>query len=285
MTNISYNLIGRLDREIVNLLSAIDKMAEGLSIAFFVVGATARDILLQHAHDIRSTRATVDLDIGVSVADWNQFKALTESLVNSGLFTKSRAAQRLLFRDDFPVDIVPFGKIATDDGSIAWPPDNDVEMSIVGFQDCYQNAIPVLIRENPDLIVKVVSLAGLAILKIVSWDDNVERSGKDAGDLYLIIRNYIEAGNMERFFEKDADILQKEASDYDLSSARFLGREMANIATPATKTKLVNILQRETSSPQGHKIAMNLLGQTSFQNESYDRTVEYFNALLRGLLD
>jgi len=285
MTTISHSLIGKLDSNIVDVLSALNEIANDLEIPFFIVGATARDILLQHAHDILSTRATIDLDIGVSVSDWGRFQALKDALVDSGSFTASKMTQRLLHKTNFPVDIVPFGKISSAKGSISWPPENDFEMSVVGFQDCYQRAISVLIRENPGCVVKVVSLAGLAILKIVSWDDSVERRGKDAGDLYLIIRNYIEAGNEERFFEKDADILQQESSDYDLSSARFLGREIARMASPQTKTKLTDILEREALSSQGHKIAMNVLSLDSLQKESYERIVEYFNALLRGIMD
>ena len=285
MTTISHSLIGKLDSNIINFLSALNEIANNLEIPFFIVGATARDILLQHTHDIPSTRATIDLDIGVSVPDWDRFQVLIDALINSGLFTASRETQRLLYKGSFPVDIVPFGKISSDNGSISWPPEYAFEMSVLGFEECYQHAISVLIRENPDCVVKVASLAGLVILKIVSWDDNVERRGKDAADLYFIIRNYIEAGNMERFFEEQDDILQKEASDYDLASARFLGRDIVKMASPATKTKLINILKREAASEQGHKIAMNVLSQDSMRRESYDRVVEYFNALLRGILD
>jgi predicted nucleotidyltransferase len=286
MTTISHNLTGKIDGDTITIISSINEIAHEMEIPFFIVGATARDILLQHAHDIHSTRATIDIDIGVFVSDWAGFHNLKNALVESGQFKPGKLTQRLFFyKDNLPVDIVPFGKIARDGETIIWPPKHEIEMSIAGFQECYQYAVSVLIREKPDLIVKVVSLAGLAILKIVSWDDNIERRGKDSADLYIVIRNYIEAGNMERFFEEGGDILKEESSDYDLSSARFLGREISKIASPATKTKLIDILRREASSLQGHKIALTLIGQDSFQNESYDRVVEFFNALLRGLLD
>jgi hypothetical protein len=45
------------------------------------------------------------------------------------------------------------------------------------------------------------------------------------------------------------------------------------------------ILEREAASSQGHKIAMDLLSQDAFQKEPYEQVAEYFNALLRGLLD
>jgi predicted nucleotidyltransferase len=78
----------------------------------------------------------------------------------------------------------------------------------------------VLVSAEPDLVVKVVSLAGLAILKLVSWDDNIARRGEDAADLFLTIKNYIDAGNMDRFFE-EADIIKEEVSDYDRLAERL----------------------------------------------------------------
>jgi predicted nucleotidyltransferase len=284
MTTISHNLIGKIDEKTVAILSEIDTIARDLKLAFFIVGATARDILLQHAHDIHSTRATLDIDIGVLVSDWDQFQTLKEALVRTGTFSSTRQVQRLIYDDELLLDIVPFGGIAEDNGSISWPPEFDIEMSIVGFQECYQHAIAVQVSAEPDLVVKVVALAGLAILKLVSWDDSSERRGKDAVDLFVIIKNYIAAGNMDRFFE-EADILKEENSNYDRSSARFLGREMAKIASQAAKDKLVGILEREAVSSQGHQIAMDVLRRDTFQQESYEQIVAYFRALLRGLLD
>ena len=283
MTNILYDLTGKIDKKTVAILLEIDRIADRLRLGYFIVGATARDILLQHAHDIHTTRATVDIDIGVLVSDWNQFQALKQALVGTGKFNSARQIQRLMYEDEFPIDIVPFGGIAQDEGSISWPPEHEIEMSVAGFRECYQHAISVIASTNPELVVKVVSLAGLAIMKIVSWDDNCERRGKDAADLFIIIRDYITAGNMDRFFQEEGDILREEDSDYDLSSARFLGREIGRLASPATKEKLVNILEREAGLSQGHRIAIDVLRQDKLQSESYEKIVEHFNALLRGL--
>lgn len=284
MTTISHNLTDKIDEKTVALLSEIDVIAQNLKLAFFIVGATARDILLQHAHSIHTTRATLDVDIGVFVSDWEQLRTLKEALVRAGKFSPTRQTQRLLFDDELLLDIVPFGGIAEENDSISWPPEYDIEMSVAGFQECYQHAVSVRVSAEPDLVVKVVSLAGLAMLKLVAWDDSIERRGKDAADLIFIMKNYIAAGNIDRFFG-EADILKEEASDYDRSSARFLGREIARMAGQATKAKLAGILEREAASPQGHKIAMDVLRQDAFPKEPYEQIVEYFKALLRGLLD
>jgi hypothetical protein len=73
--------------------------------------------------------------------------------------------------------------------------------------------------------------------------------------------------------------------EYDLASARFLGRDIENISIPSTKAKLIEILEREANSNQGHKIALNILQSDFYRNESYERIVEHFNALLEGLVE
>ncbi len=106
MTSISHNLTGMIDEKTVKILSEIDAIARDLKLAFFIVGATARDILLQHAHGIRTTRATLDVDIGVFVTDWDQFQILKEALVNTEKFSLTRQAQRLCFEDELLRDII-----------------------------------------------------------------------------------------------------------------------------------------------------------------------------------
>lgn len=163
MTIISQNLTGKIDEETVALLSEIDAIARDLKLAFFIVGAAARDILLQHGHGIHTTRATMDVDIGVFVSDWDQFRTLKEALVHTGKFSPTRQAQRLRFDEELLLDIIPFGGVAEENDSISWPPEYDTELSVAGFQECYQHAVSVLVRAKPDLVVKVVSLAGLAM--------------------------------------------------------------------------------------------------------------------------
>jgi predicted nucleotidyltransferase len=128
MTTISHNLTGKIDERTVALLSEIDTIAGDLRLPFFIVGVTARDILLQHAHDIHPVRATLDIDIGVFVSDWDQFLALKEAFEHTGKFSSTKQAQRLNYTDDLPLDIVPFGGVSEDNGLISWPPEHEIEM-------------------------------------------------------------------------------------------------------------------------------------------------------------
>jgi predicted nucleotidyltransferase len=138
MTAISHNLIGKIDSDIIDILFSIDKVSRDIRIPFFIGGATARDILLQHAYDIHSTRATIDFDIGVFVSDWTQFQSLKDALIKADQSKPGKHTQRLIHTGNHPVDIIPFGKIAKNGEIISWPPKHELEMSIVGFQECYQ---------------------------------------------------------------------------------------------------------------------------------------------------
>lgn len=283
MRNTSIDLSGKINETAVSIVKEIEKISKKLDVSFFIVGATARDIILEHQFDIKPSRATIDIDIGVIVSEWEQFETLKDELACLPEFRTSREKQRLLYKNNFPVDIIPFGTIPTEDGSITWPPEHEIRMSIVGFQECYEHAISVKLSSNPELDVKVVSLAGLALLKIISWNDNPVRRSKDAADLFLIMKNYLDAGNLDRLIENATNIFEKE--DYELASARFLGRDIGEISNPDTKTILIEVLEREAISNHGHKIVIDITQSDSYRNQSYERVAEYFRALLAGLVE
>jgi predicted nucleotidyltransferase len=285
MTTTSLNLAGKIDDVVVSALGRIHQISSSMSIPFFIVGATARDILLEVHYGIGSKRATVDIDIAVFIENWDQFKRLKDELIGTTDFTPTRDIHRLLFKKRLPVDIVPFGGVGEKGDLIEWPPDGSFKMSVTGFRECYQHAIHVKISDKPELSIKVVSLAGLAILKLISWDENSARRQKDASDLVFIIRNYLDAGNLERLFEEAPDIVESGDYDYESGSARFLGRDISKIAYASTIVKLIEILKRESQGKRGHGIAMDVLRGSRLAEESYEEVSALFDALLKGLTD
>jgi predicted nucleotidyltransferase len=285
MTTTSLNLSGKIDDFVVSALGRIRQIMSSMSIPFFIIGATARDLLLEVHYGIGSKRATVDIDIAVFIENWDQFKNLKDALTGATDFTPTRDIHRLLFKKRLPVDIVPFGRVAQKDDLIEWPPDGSFKMSVTGFRECYQHAVQVIISDKPELSVKVVSLAGLAILKLISWDENSVRRQKDASDLVFIIRNYLDAGNLERLFEEAPDIVDSSDYEYEAGSARLLGRDISKIAYTSTIEKLIEILKRESQGKRGHGIAMDVLQSNRFAEESYEEVLAVFDALLKGLTD
>lgn len=202
MKNILFDISGKIEKigpNKINALYEVKKVADSLKIPFFVVGASARDFILEHCYNIKSPRMTEDIDLGVEVANWDKFNKLSKALLSTGKFSKTRWKQRLLFRDVY-IDIVPFGPIAGKDKKISWPPEHEISMSILGFEEAYEYSITVRLSSKPELDIKFPTLSGLALMKIISWKEMYPDRKTDAEDLLFIMKNYEVAGNEERLY-------------------------------------------------------------------------------------
>jgi predicted nucleotidyltransferase len=51
-------------------------------------------------------------------------------------------------------------------------------MNVAGFEEAFASSIPTQIEEN--LIVRVASIPGLTLLKLVAWSDRRRETDKDA---------------------------------------------------------------------------------------------------------
>lgn len=279
----SLNLSGKIDPVLVDVFDAIAGVAAARHIRYFVVGATARDMILRYGYGIRIRRATVDIDLGVEVVDWEQFHTLKEGLVASGQFEPTRSAQRLVYRQSLPVDIVPFGPLERDDGEISWPPDHSVRMNVQGFEDAYRDAHMVSLRSEPVLDVPFASLAGLAILKIIAWNDRFPQGRKDAGDLVFLMRSYLDAGNQERLAEEHPELLQGDDFDYERAGVRLLGLDMAKVLSPKTREVILGILDRETGDPQRYRLVEDMMGYFAGGGDAFEESLLFLNLLRSGI--
>jgi predicted nucleotidyltransferase len=123
------------------------------------------------------------------------------------------------------IDILPFGDIADAQGEIRWPPDGQVMMSMVGFDDAYRAARQVRVRASPPLDILVASAPGLTIMKLVSWAHRPEDRSRDAVDLAHILEMYLDAdNNYDRLLEAHMDLTEVENFDYVRAGARCLFR-------------------------------------------------------------
>src|SRR5690349_24803120 len=112
-----------VDPSIVHVLRTLDPIAREADYAYFVAGATARDLILVNIHGLRPGRATRDIDFGIAVENWDRFALLKERLVATGEFMPDRRAlQRLTYTDrgpgfTIPVDLIPFRGVTAADGT------------------------------------------------------------------------------------------------------------------------------------------------------------------------
>jgi predicted nucleotidyltransferase len=280
MTNISFNLSGKLDSSLVEVLREVSHVATALGIRFFVVGAMARDIVLEFCHAIRPARGTRDLDIGVEVAGWEEFQRLSEGLLATGKFNATREPQA--FRAGvFRVDIVPFGDISKGEGRITWPPEHEVSMSTMGFEEAYASAMTLRLSDQPVLDVKVPTIPGLALMKVISWHDRYPERPKDAEDLLFLMNHYAEAGNEERLYGKEDEILQAEGFDLTMAGIRLLGRDMAATANDKTGTAVASILKNEIGEQDQYRLVADMIKSARIFDE-FNGTLEKLKKLAEG---
>lgn len=268
MDNISFNLSGKIDKPIIEALSVLKTVADSLGVTFFVVGASARDIVLQHGYGIDVPRMTRDIDLGVEVADWEQFKKLEDSLISTGKFLHDKKEQQRFHFDSVMIDIIPFGPITDENKQFSWPPEHEIFMSMSGFKEAYEYSMTVRLSSTPVLDIRVPTLAGLAILKLISWKEKYPERKKDAEDLLLIMNKYENAGNLDRLYSDKQVLLQEEKFDTVLAGIRLLGEDMAAIAAPDTLEAVLHILDDEMESQSPHKLVIHMtIGARDFDDK------------------
>lgn len=262
----------RLDRPVDPLTLAVmrevDALLRELHFSYFLCGAMARDILLQHVHGIQTGTATADVDFGVAVESWEQFENIKACLIATGRFEPARKmAQRLLYRNNangqgYPLDIIPFGGVEISPHTIAWPPSGDEVLNVIGYAEVLANSVEV--RVESKLVVPVTSLPGLALLKLFAWLGRGSSDPKDALDLATMLRTYHDAGNQDRLYGDEIKLLEGAAFDLTAAGPRLLGKDVRAIAKPDTLDQ-----------------ALAMLGDTRLR----DRLVTHMAPRLRGLDD
>ncbi len=224
-----------LDPITVEVLRAVDAVAQTLAIDYFVAGAMARDIILRHVFgfDPELFLATRDIDLAVCVSGWEQFNVLKTRLIESGDFSLGHGgAQRLFYSGMYPVDLVPFGGVAERDGSVGWPPERDIVMNVTGHEDALKSTARIVVA--PDLVIPVSSPAGFAMLKIFAWlDRGAATDDKDARDLALLFNLYTRTIDPEDLYGRESDILEAVDHEHERASPRLLGRHIRRMASPA----------------------------------------------------
>ncbi|MEX0828224.1 MAG: nucleotidyl transferase AbiEii/AbiGii toxin family protein [Haliea sp.] len=255
MTDISLSASGKIDSNAVSLFMTVNRVTTGLNIEYFIAGATARDVVLGACFNLDTGAATRDVDFAFMLESWGQYDQLRGSLFETGKFqADAQVKHRLIYEDTVIVDLLPFGYIEAPPGKISWPPDSAFEMNMHGFREAYQQALAVEIA--PEVTVRFASPAGLVLLKLFAWVERRHAAhGKDARDIALLLRRYLDAGNQFRLYENDSDLLDAEDFDYEIASARILGRDIASWLSPDTLSMVRDILAQGLDESDDYPLA------------------------------
>lgn len=229
---------------LATIVQSVNDAAQGIVQRWLIVGATARDLLLHYRYGMPVRRFTVDVDIAVMVASWQVFAALHRRLINNGAVPMPDMPHRL-FVNGRQIDVIPFGGVEQD-SVIAFPPDDDVEMNVLGFADASTDAVQVILPGNVSALV--ASLPSLFILKIIAWEERHRTEPeRDGRDLRMLIDSYAEEWNEDRLYEEADDLLAAFGYDNERAAAALLGRDAAAIASVMTTDRVLSALKREAS--------------------------------------
>ena len=254
----SLDVSEKLPKGLVEVYSQIHGIVAELNVPLLIVGATARDIILVHGYNAAIERGTKDVDFGIEVQNWEHYEVLRTALIEAGFTPHSKKAHQLDTTDSdglpWEIDLIPFGGVSDEDGQIAWPPKQDFVMSVLGFDEVYQNAWDVTLSKSPELSVKVASPAGILLLKLIAWTERGrEYQGKDAIDIYYVIKHYSRIPAVEdALYEQD----YMDAQDYDIMRATVmvLADEIAAIAREKTLTYIKQALLVNDSALERLKV-------------------------------
>lgn len=278
MTSTLLNIARKVDPTTLTILQSVADAAQHLSIPLFVIGAAARDLVLHYHYGAAISRATQDLDFAIQIPDWAAFDALKLELLQNG-FSETKVSHRLTTEEGGWIDLVPFGPVSNDGKVLAWPPNGDVVMTILGFSEAYEHALQVRITESPATDISVVSPVGLALLKLVSWTERGhEKRPNDAKDLLYVCTNYLEIPDVENEMYDHESMMETYRWVPECGSAFLLGRDVSAIATTGTHAYLEQLFGEEIVN----RSMRDLIRESCETNGQFEAHEARINAFIDG---
>lgn len=284
MSDTLLKLQKQIPKNILETLTLVTTVAEDLQIPAFIVGATARDIILEYVYQAGIRRATDDIDFGVAVENWEQYEKLKSALIATEKFRADNKMEQRLWQgrgiNEMKIDLVPYGGIESPVGTVTFPP-TEFEMNTKGFAEAYQNSLKLKINDNAP--IRIVSLPGLVILKFVAYDDRPFERQTDLQDIWYVMSNYLDAGNEDRLYE-DSDLLADENFNFRTVGARLLGRDIAKILNEQTEKIILKHLSDDENSGL-IRISEIVNFRERRLSDNLNETIEMFQELRRGIFE
>jgi predicted nucleotidyltransferase len=257
MGNISKVFLSKaVDEVVITILRAVIPVLERQSVDYFVVGAFARDLeLLSMGHNEPPVRKTKDIDIAVMIGSIEEFDRLKAAVVALPDFEINvHEPYRLSFRKAYDLDFLPFGEIANEKGVIELEAKQTFLLDMPGFDAAYPFADTIKTEEG--LTLKVSSLAGVVMLKLLAWQDRPERA-RDIQDIDYIFKHLYWL-QMDEILSTDGDIPElyqyQDLVFMESVAARYIGRQMSIMLKdmPKLRSRVYDLLHEHT---QGFRMA------------------------------
>jgi predicted nucleotidyltransferase len=120
-------------------------------------------------------------------------------------------------------------------------------------------------------------------MKIISWKERYPERTKDALDLHFIMHKYADAGNRDRLYGKEQDLLLEENFDVRHAGIRLLGQDMARIADHETLNIVRAILDTETDPEARYNLVIDMMTGSLGYVDRFDEILMQVEKLKRGL--
>ncbi|HEV7350969.1 nucleotidyl transferase AbiEii/AbiGii toxin family protein [Telluribacter sp.] len=272
----------RQNPTVAGLLSGLERGFSKFGIDFYLVGAVARDAWMS-IHDKKARRTTGDIDFAVLINKASIYEALKEYLIQHEGFSPSKEnAFVLIWKDKTQVDLLPFGAIADDSGTVRIEGSGFASVSMPGFDEIYAAGLPELILEEQHQF-KFCTLPGIVLLKLIAWDDRPEARRDDIKDISDILQHFFDLYDHE-IWDNHADLFDNENDNLRHIAARVMGREIQKITQRNAKLsqRVQTILDANTADAFTSEMARIMV-------EYFDNTLEENVLLLKqieqGLLE
>ena len=159
-------------------------------------------------------------------------------------------------------------------------------MSILGFKEAYNTSVLIRIHDAPVLEVRVPTVPGMALMKIISWNERYPERPKDAEDLLFLMDHYASAGNEDRLYEQDVRFMEEEGFDIVLAGIRLLGHDIAAMAIGMTRELVTAILSGELDGDDDrHRLIRDMVGSSFTARERFDEIREKLERLRLGFVE
>ena len=265
----------RLQPEVAEMLTALQRGLTKFKIDFYLIGAVARDVWMNGINNITPRRTTGDIDFAVFISKIGVYENLIEYLIENENFQPYKGnAYVLIWNNSTEVDLLPFGAIEDENAKLSGL--GLANINFQGFTEVYEIGLPTIDLEGKNQF-KFCTLPGIVLLKLIAWDDRPEARRDDIKDICDILNHFFSMYDNE-IWEYHSDLFSEENVDLKHISARVMGREMSKIAkkNEALFERINKILEANTNNIPNSKMAIIMI-------EYFENTLEESVILLRQL--
>ncbi|MCY1520389.1 hypothetical protein D9M68_551640 [compost metagenome] len=261
-----------------DIIYALEGAVQNIGIDYYLIGAVARDAWFQLEHII--SRRTSDIDFAILMPEQKQFDELKTFLSKQKGYVETKGNSfTMISPEGTVIDILPFGSVEIDETVNATY--GTVKIATNGFKEIYDAALASFDTDDEQLKVKVASLSGIVLLKLIAHKDRPELRIKDPGDILEIFRHYFDL-HTAFIYEHHADLFEKETS-LEIIATRVIGRNIGDIikGNPYLRKKISDYLASEIAKHENSSLIR--LMQRSSERYRQEEITTMIQELLKGI--